>query len=162
MFHERIASGVLDGTTVRFAPGVTLHSDPALGLSGRWRSPAGRFLELEATMSGKGVWIALHVALPLSDLTDATHVGLVCRCAAPERHMLRPCLRSGLDDGSGFVDCFFDKHVLTAQRPRSHVDALYLDAATGVPLRAPWRELVLFLPRVSFHLDLHQLYPFVL
>ena len=162
-FHDRITEGTLESDTVALAPGIALRADPRLGLRGRYSSPAGRFLELEAAPdTGPGDWVGLHVALPLCDLSQIRYVGFVCRHAASEQWMLRSCLRSGLDGGDGFVDCFFDKHILTGTHPRTHTDVMFTDAVPDLPIRAPWRELVLFLPTVSFDLHLHHVFPFAL
>lgn len=143
------------------APGIFLNSDPKLGLSGSFQAPAGRLLDLDAQMTGPGDWAGLHIVLPLPDLTDLTYVGFVCRAASPAPLMLRACLRSGLPE-QGFVDSFFDKHILTSEQPHSHLDLLFLDAHPELPLTAPWRELVLFLPCQPFTLSLVHLHPFAL
>lgn len=152
-------SGELSSEHTEFAPGLFLNADPGLELSGQWRSPPGRFLELEAQTAGAGDWVGLHVALALPDLSNLSHFGFLCRIAAPETHVLRTCLRSGLADG-GFIDCFFDKHILATDRPISHMDALYLDACPELPLTAPWCELVLFLPCQPFQISLQHLHIF--
>lgn len=158
-FTQATADGELAPGRTGFAPGLFLNADPDLGLSGHWRSPRGRFLELKAQTAGPGEWAGLHMALPLPDLKDVSYIGFLCRAAAPEAHMLRICLRSGLADG-GFADCFFDKHILTTDRPISHMDALYLDACPDLPLTAPWCELVLFLPCQPFQISLQHLHIF--
>lgn len=112
-------------------------------------------------MEGVGDWAGLHIALPRPDLADLTYVGFACRTASPTPLMLRACLRSGLLEG-GFVDSFFDKHILTSELPHSHLDMLYLDAQPDLPLVAPWRELVLFLPCRPFRLSLVHLHPLAL
>lgn len=144
-------NGALSGE-MEFASGVTLHADPALGLSGRFTSPAGRLLELSVRTSGPGAWAALHVALHLDDLSGLGWVGLACRTAAPSEVMIRPCLRSGT--GDGFTDHFFGKHILSGPEPMAHLDAI---EAPALPARAPWRELVLFCPRADFAWHLHDL-----
>ena len=160
-FHNQDGAGPLAPETTELAPGLFLNADPNLGLSGSWRSPPGRLLELEARAASRGEWIALHLALPLSGLQDLTYLGYACRAAGPKPWMIRPCLRSGLEDG-GFTDTFFGKHILTTERPASHLDALYLDSCPELPLAAPWRELVMFLPCEDFRIYLHHLYIFAL
>jgi len=161
LFHQHISDGNLRADSTRLARGITLHADPRLQLSGRYTSPAGRFLDLNTTAPGSGDWLGLHLSLSQLDLTQANYLGWVCRAAAPSSWMLRACLRSGLTEG-GFVDCFFDKHLLTTARPHNHMDLLYLDSQPYLPLQAPWRELVLFLPLQSCQLSLLKLHPFVL
>lgn len=143
-----------------FRPGLALHTDPAMQVSGRWRSPPGRLLELDLRMTDSGAWIGLHVALDAPELSDCGWVGFACRCAAPTETMIRPCLRSGTPDG--FTDCFFDKHILAVPEPRNHVDALHPATSRHIPETAPWRELVLFLPRQDFRWHLHDLRLFLI
>lgn len=149
------------------APDLTLHADPALQVSGQFRSPAGRLLELDLTTGDEAKdhigWIGLHVALSTPDLSGAAYVGLICRSAAPEIQVIRPCLRSGsdADHDKGFVDCFFDKHILSRTDPTDHVDALHIATHRALPETATWRELVLFLPTRSFRWDLHDLRLFI-
>lgn len=145
---------------VKFRPGLALHADPALGAGGCWTSPVGRLLELEITTQGRGAWIGLHVALNAPDLGRTAWIGFACRSAAAGEVMIRPCLRSGSEDG--FTDMFFDKHILADPEPRDHVDALYLPICRRIPATAPWRELVLFLPRQGCRWHLHDLRPFLL
>ena len=162
MRDARTSGAVTD--QVVFQPGLSLQADPDLRPGGQFRSPAGRLLELEVAYAGAGQWIGLHVALAgLNDLTGITWVGLTSRHAAPEELMIRVCLRSGVGNGpdAGFVDCFFDKHILSVPEPLNHVDALYTEARQTLPETLPeiasWRELVLFLPRQNFRWDLHDL-----
>lgn len=136
-------------------PGLALHSDAGLTISGHWQSPAGRLLELDVAIDGHGDWLGLHVALGLDDLTALDWVGLTCRVAAPAEIMIRPCLRSGQTDG--FTDSFFPRHILAVAEPRNHVDTLHIPTSRAIPETAPWRELVLFLPRESFSLHLQDL-----
>lgn len=157
--RDRSGEGNIENSVI-FRPGIALHADPALGVSGTWRSPAGRLLELEAAISGPGQWIALHVALDAPDLSRHAWLGFTCRSAAANEVMVRPCLRSGTD--GGFTDRFFDKHILADPEPRCHVDAIHLPTARTLPEAAPWRELVLFLPRESFRWHLHDLRPFLI
>ena len=86
-------------------------------------------------------------------------VGFAARIAAPEILVARACLRSGTEEG--FVDCFFDKHLLFRPEEASHVDALPVHHRADLPLRAPWRELILFLPTDDFRLSLIDLRVFV-
>lgn len=152
--------GVLEPAETVFAPGVALHGDPALALAGSWRSPAGRLLELEAEPARPGGWLALHVALDLRDLPDAGWLGFACQGAAAREMMIRPCLRSGT--GEGFADSFFPRHILAGPEAASHVDALPLATTPGLPTAAPWRELLLFLPREAFAWHLHDLRLFLI
>jgi len=141
------------------APGIFLVADPPLEIAGRWASPAGRILEIEATPRGSGAWFALHVGLPARDLSARGVLGLACRSTAPEVVVVQPCLRSGTPDG--FEDCFFDKHVLSRSEEASHLDALAVQRRDNLPPQAPWRELILFLPVRSFRWSLIDLRVFI-
>lgn len=140
-------------------PGVTLRADPALNVKGRYSSPEGRLLNLDVTCRARGDWMALHLSLGGGDYSPHGFVGLACRIAAPEPMIVRPCLRSGTKDG--FVDSFFHKHILATPEEASHLDALPVHNRSNLPLHAPWRELVLFLPTESFRWSLHDLRVFV-
>ena len=122
-------------------------------ISGSWRSPAGRLLELEVEPRGNGQWAALHLALP--ETQGATWIGFTCRSAAGAEIMISPCLRSGTAEG--FTDCFFLRHLLALPEALNHVDALHLPSSPAIPALADWRELVLFLPRTAFSWHLHDL-----
>lgn len=144
---------------MELAPGIMMFADPALGLQGRLHSPEGRLLEIEARMSGPGGWFGLHIGLGGQDLTHHGIVGLVCRVAAPRMQVMRAALRSGVE--GGFVDCFFDKHILAPPEGASHLDAIPLAERDTVPPHAPWRELVLFMPVQDFQLGLQDLRVFI-
>jgi len=164
-FTARQQQGDLHSDKLEFAPGFFLDADPKIGVSGSYRSISHRLMELDVQVQAPGDWLALHLALPPLALQDLTYIGLACRLSAPEPLMLRACLRSGLHSSlpqDGFIDCFFDRHILTTKQPHSHLDMLYLDACSELPFDAPWRELVLFLPCQSFRLNLMHLHPFVL
>ncbi|MDK3020807.1 hypothetical protein [Pseudodonghicola flavimaris] len=150
-------AGEIDAPRTVFAAGLQLHADPALQLSGQWRSPSGRLLELDLRMSGQGEWIGLHLTLDAPDLAAVGWIGFACRSAAPEELLIRPCLRSGTE--SGFTDTFFDKHLLSTPEPHNHMDALHPATRRELPETAPWRELILFLPRRDCRWHLQDLRP---
>ncbi|MFD1344455.1 hypothetical protein [Litorisediminicola beolgyonensis] len=150
--------GTLSSKT-RIAPGFMLNSDPALGLSGRYGSPEGRLLEVDAEMSGPGDWIALHLDFHAGDLSEMGVLGFALRGVAPEMILLRACLRSGTPEG--FEDCFFDKHILLHPEESTHLDALALPYRDRLPVTAPWRQLVIFLPTETFRLSIADLRVFL-
>ena len=161
-FTDAISEGHISDN-VEFCPGFCLHAAPELGAGGTWRSPAGRVLELDITTreggQNRGNWMALHLRLEgatdlAGDLTGGW-IGFACRHAAPEQQMIRPVLRSGTQDG--FSDCFFDKHILATPEARNHLDAINMATNRTIPERAPWRELVLFLPKRALRWHLHDL-----
>ncbi len=149
---------ISDDTTIQ--PGITLHADPALQAKGQWRSPAGRLFELDMTAEGDGNWIGLHMNLGDVDLSQAGIIGFACRSVAPSIETIRACIRSGLPEG-GFEDCFFPKRILGHPEVSSHLDVLQVNLSPNLPATAPWRELILFLPRHSFRWDLHDLRLFI-
>jgi len=137
------------------SPGLSFKADKAASLKGGYKSPPGRLLELDVTVKGTPDWVEFHVTLPGGDWSAFGLIGLVCVSAAPENIILRPCLRSGTE--GRFVDCFFDKHVLSHPQASTHLDAIMFDRRTNLPMDAPWRELILFLPTHSFRWSLQDL-----
>ncbi|MEN9063025.1 hypothetical protein [Ponticoccus litoralis] len=97
--------------------------------------------------------------LPAEKLHHVGTIGFAARIAAPEVFVARAALRSGGPDG--FVDCFFDKHLLFRPEEASHVDAIPVHYREPVPAEAAWRELILFLPTHSFRLSIIDLRLFV-
>jgi hypothetical protein len=144
---------------IRFLSGVTLRADPALKIQGSYDSPEGRLLTLDITPQAQGDWVALHLSLDSGDYTPHGFVGFACRIAAPEPVIIHPCLRSGTKES--FIDSFFNKHILATPEEASHLDALPIHNRSDLPLHAPWRELVLFLPTERFRWSLHDLRVFV-
>lgn len=157
--RTRVSDGDITDT-VHFQHGLSLRADPELNVGGQYHSPSGRLLELDVTCAGPGKWLALHISLGVTELTDCAWVGLTCRQAATAEQLIRPCLRSGTD--TGFVDCFFDKHMLAVPEPRNHVDVLHIETRPDLPETALWRELVLFLPTRDFRWDMHDLRLFII
>jgi hypothetical protein len=139
------------------APGVMLHADPAAVITGHWSSPAGRLAEITAAIATPGAWFALHVSIPLPDLTGLGWIALILRSSAARTALIRPCLRSGRTDG-GFHDHFFPRHVLSQSRESDHHDLIALPWHPDLPQSAPWREIILFLPPAEgFRLVIHDL-----
>jgi hypothetical protein len=144
-------------------PGLAFHADPQAGLSGHWHSPRGRLLEVETTVTRPGRWLGLHLALPdLADLAPLVWLGLAARSGAGHAMALRVCLRSGLPEG-GFHDQFFDRHLLSQPAETDHLDMIAPARLPDLPPKAPWRELILFLPPgESLRWSLHDLRLFAL
>ena len=160
-FQKTHTSGSLEAPHHDFSQDFFLNSDPRLKLSGSFHSPLERLLELDVDMQADGDWVGLHSKLSVTNLTDFTYVGFVCRAASSAPLMVKACLRSGLPEG-GFVDSFFTKHLLTSDRSHTHLDAMYLDSEPSVPFISPWRELILFLPCKPFRLSIAHLHPFAI
>lgn len=148
------------GNVTEIGAGLTLRADPALQMSGRYASPRGRLLEIDATANATGHWLGLHIPVTAADLADHGVFGFACRGSAPEFTVIRACLRSGRRV-AGYRDCFFDKHILLHPTEASHVDAISLQTRDEVPQKAPWRELILFLPPDSVRLSLSDLRVFL-
>jgi len=147
-------------TDIEFLPSFAFHADPALQITGQYRSPKGRLLELEVEVQPRdNSWVGLHLTLPARDLTHAGIVGFGARIAAPGIHVVRACIRSGLENS--FVDCFFDKHLLFRAEEASHIDAISIHHRADLPIEASWRELILFLPPENFHISLIDLRLFI-
>lgn len=160
VLHRQTCAGDLT-SRVDFVPGVFLNSDPALALSGQWRAPEERLLELDAQTNGTaGGWMGLHIVMPASDLRQKALLGFATRIAAPESVLIRACLRSGQE--GGFVDSFFNKHLLFTSEAALHLDAMELTQRDDVPAQALWREVVFFLPPRSFKLSFLDLRLFLL
>lgn len=154
LLRERVSDDPL-GQDADLVPGMALHADPALRMGGRLRSPEERLLEIEARPEGNGAWFGLHMAFPVGDLSRLGCLGFVCRSAAPEFQVIRCCLRSGTE--KGFTDCFFDKHILSRPEESTHMDVLEARERSDLPVTAPWRELILFLPAAPFDWSLTDL-----
>lgn len=143
-------------------PGLRFRLDPEGGVSGRWSSPRGRILELEAEVApgAGGRWLGLHLELPeLGDLAGIGWLGFALRGAAARPLALRPCLRSGRTEaaGGGFHDLFFTRHVLLHPAASDHHDLCAPPRVPDLWTPAPWRELILFLPPgEGLHLSLHE------
>ena len=151
----------LDLPGTEMAPGVWLYTDPEADLSGEWASPRGRLCEIGITLARPGRWLGLHVALPPFEADAVTWLGFALRVHAARALALRPCLRSGTEEG--FVDTFFDRHALARTAETDHQAFLAPDRHPDLPATAPWRELILFLPSgESLSLALHDLRIFAL
>lgn len=149
------------GLDTPLPPGLALQADPAAGMAGRWQSPRGRLLELEALPEAPGRWFGLHLALPSALWPDDRAeergpgepppepppgwIGFAARTAAGSVLGLRACLRSGLPEG-GFHDAFFDRPITSEPAETDHLDMMAPDRRPDLPRRAPWREFILFLP----------------
>lgn len=147
------------GETTSISSNISLHADPNLDIGGQFLSQKGELLTLNADYGAQGEWAGLHIQIPAKDLSSHLSVGFSLRGRAPDYTILTPCFRSGTE--SGFVDSFFDKHILLHGDEDSHVDALEIHDREDVPLHAPWRQLVLFLPTVDFKLTLSDLRVFL-
>ncbi|MBW7056849.1 hypothetical protein KY389_09095 [Paracoccus bogoriensis] len=155
-FLDNPAQGAIHGKHTAFCKGLALHVDPDLQMAGNWRSPSGRLLELVLRPAASGAWTGLHLTLDLPDLAGLRFLGLAARAVAPDEVLIRACLRSGLP-GGGFLDHFLPRHWLAHDEAATHHDLIHLPSQNALPVQAPWRELVLFLPCRAVELHLHDL-----
>ena len=155
VLREGSAGGEIAGET-ELAPGLTLRPDPYGRTGGRYASPAGRLLEIETEVDEPGHWLGLHLSLGGGSLAPYGAIGFFCRSNAAAAMVVRPCLRSGLPEGGG-LDCFFPRHIVAHAGASDHLDALVIGRAEPLPLEAPWRELILFLPTRDFSWGLQDL-----
>ena len=152
-----------DGPVQPGAPivrGFWIATDPEVPPAGRIRSRAGELLEAEFELAAPARWLALNLALGPVDLSARAGFGLAVQASAPRSLALRVCLRSGAP--GGFVERFFPRELVIAPEGRLHVDILDLQGAAPVPPRAPWRDLILFLPPESCALTLRAMRIFTL
>ena len=158
MMRERTQEDDLSDQ-VKISNEIYLNADPSLGLGGRYQSAVGEILSIDARIPSTGYWIGLHIKLSVRDFSDVGLIGFASRGHAPEYTIVNPCIRSGTKDG--FVDCFFGKHMLLHGNSAQHVDAISIEDRDDLPDKAPWRELILFLPTQDFQLTLTDLRIFV-
>ena len=141
-------------------PDIWFAADPEAPPAGRIRSRVGELLEAEFELAAPARWLALHLALGPANLSGCAGFGLAVQASAPRSLALRVCLRSGAP--GGFVERFFPRELVIAPEGRLHVDILDLQGAAPVPPRAPWRDLILFLPPESCSLTLRAMRIFTL
>lgn len=133
------------GAGAASAAGLHLHRDPEAPGDARCHSPRGRLVEIEPGPAGEGRFLALHLALPLPHLDGTDRLTLALRGATDRPMTIRPCLRSGLAKG-GFHDSFFPTGLWLGPVAADRMAVLFIAQDAGLPPRARWRELVLFLP----------------
>lgn len=143
----------------RLAPGAFLSVDPEGQLTGQFKTGAGTVLDLSYEVQKPPRWLALHLELGALPLLDKAVFGIVCKSRAPQAATFRLCLRSAVQ--GGFVDAFFDKHVVAYADQSTHVDLLRLGARNDVPAEAPWRDLILFFQTRSAQIHLNDLRVFI-
>lgn len=124
--------------------GITLRPDPAGKYLGTWSSPRGRLLEIDMTPQHPGAWLGLHVPWPIPHLSALGWIGFAARSSARNIMAIRACLRSGTE--SGFQDQFFPVDIVSDCAATDHFDLISPRHLPDLPLQAPWRELVFFLP----------------
>ncbi|MFT7058418.1 MAG: hypothetical protein ACJASV_000919 [Pseudorhodobacter sp.] len=161
MPRQALSPAIMSGAGLR--AGLQLHVAAEAELTGHLSSPRDRLLELEVQNTRPGAWFGLHLPLDLPDLSDVAWLGFAARSNASQVMALRVCLRSGLGPDHGFQDLFFDRHVLSQAGQSDHLDMIAPNQQPELPLQAPWREMILFLPPdQSFDWALQDLRFFVL
>lgn len=139
--------------------GIFLRCNPDIEVRGHYVSLRDQMFELNVNALAESAWMALHLELPARDLTQSGFVGLTCRCASPVPQIIQPCLRTGTADG--FVDCFFDEHILSRAEAHNHCGGVAIQGHARIPPQAPWREMLLFFPTQNFAWSLLDLRIFV-
>lgn len=155
---EAPAGDIENGTPL--VPGVWLAWPGEGAVAGSLRAGADLALDLDVTAVDGCDWYTLNVSLGGFDLKDSAVLGVVAKGSAARTLALKACVRSGTEDG--FVDCFFDKHLILTGEEAVHLDIFETRATAQLPAEAPWRDFVLFLPTDrSFALTLSDLRFFV-
>lgn len=124
--------------------GLRLMADPAAQMEVAWSSPRDRLLDIASTVTTHGQWFALRMTLDLPDLSGFAGLGFWLRSAASPALVTQACLRSGV--GDGHVDCLFERHILSHAAQSDHHALMLTDRTPDLPIRADWREFLLFLP----------------
>lgn len=141
-------------------PGVTFWLDEDQGRQKLTTFGArGGGLRIQASVDTPGRWMGLHFGLGDVDLSEVALFGVYSHQRATRSCTWRMCVRSGTPDG--FVDHFFDKHVVAYNAPATHLDTIELIQQNGLPRRPTWRELVLFFHPESFDATIQDLRLFV-
>ncbi len=141
-------------------PGVTFWLDDEEGQQSLLCQGArGGGVTIRATVETPGRWMGLHFALGEATLTEQVLLGVYSQQRAARACSWRLCLRSGTPDG--FVDHFFEQHVVGFAAPSQHTDLLKLAEQTTLPRQNSWRELVLFFHPESFEATVQDLRLFV-
>jgi hypothetical protein len=139
---------------VDLVPGAFISYDPEGEVSGDFTSSEGDLLSLSYRVNKPVRWIALHFVMGDVDFSGCDLLGIVVKSQAPTATTYRVCVRSGTEEG--FEDCFFSKHVVGFSEKSTHIDLIRLDKSEGiVPLRAPWREIILFFKAVDQDLTIN-------
>lgn len=140
-------------------PGAFVSIDREGEVAGRCVTGGESLLRLDYTCRKSPRWLALHLRVGGLNLDQAAIFGVVCKSRAPQAATFRLCLRSAAP--AGFVDAFLPKHVVTFAETSTHVDLLQLQGHEDVPVRADWRELILFFQPQSAAFDLLDLRVFI-
>lgn len=148
---------ILDGA--RPAPQAFFSVDPRGEVEGNFTTGGGNVIGLKYAVRKAPDWLALHLVLGGVDLSDGAVFGVVCKSRAAEATTVRLCLRSARVDG--FVDAFFDKHLVAFAEASTHLDLLRIPARDDIPGQAGWRELILFFQPAPAELEIEDLRVFI-
>jgi hypothetical protein len=136
-------------------PGIFFDFDPEAKISTQVESRPGSLLSAQFTVEGTARWLALHINLSETDLSDKMIIGLACRSMAPGSTTFHPCLRTNGEEG--FSDIFFRKTAISYAEPSLHLDALQIESHPELTIPAPQRELVLFFRPETGEIDLQDI-----
>jgi hypothetical protein len=125
-------------------PGILFSFDSKATMKGALLEDDAAVLSFRIESLKNSAWLALHVSLGGFDLDGYDIIGFICKSHAPAAISMKACIRSGTE--AGFIDCFFDKHVVSYAKPSTHLDALDITTRKALPAQALWRDFVLFLP----------------
>lgn len=136
-------------------PGIFFDFDPEAKITAMVESRPGSLLSARFTVEGPARWLALHIQLGETDLSDKMLIGMACRSLAPSSTTFRPCLRTPGEEG--FSDTFFRKTAISYAEPSLHLDALQIESHPELAIHAPRRELILFLRPETGEIDLQDI-----
>jgi hypothetical protein len=123
-------------------PGVFFSLDPETDNTVQVTSRSGELMDIRMEVARPGRWLALNLVVGGADLAGRKIVGFACTSDAREPTTFRVCLRSGTE--GGHRDLFFPKTVMTDATTSLHLDVLELGSHPNIPVKAPWRDLVIF------------------
>lgn len=151
---RKIASGIAGQQIMHTDVEFSVSIDPAAQFDAKWQSPKGRILELEFAPSPPLRWLGLH--LPIDpDLSGFQWYGFALRHSASRPIGFRAAMRT---DGAADADFFFPRHLMIGPEQGDHCDLIDPRQIPDLPLRAGFRELILFLPvTVAYAYALHDL-----
>ena len=157
--QTRRKNSITKGRT-ELTPGAWLDVDPQSEVSGSLTVGEKGLLQLSYSVKVRPKWLSLSLKLGKVDFAHCSALGIAVKTRSAEATSFHPCLRSAA--GSGYVDCFFDKHVVAYAESSVHVGMVNLaERADRVPTQAAWRDLILFFSTSDATLDLQDLRVFI-
>ena len=146
-------------TEEHFVPGCWISFENNGQQVAKITSTEGEAFTLDFSVAHPGEWLSLNLSLGGFSLAERSIIGFVCNVSSPRPLTLRPCIRSGSE--SGFLDCFFDKHVIAYEQKSTHVDILEVGRPHSLPAEAQWRDLLFFMKPETLTVTFHDLKIFI-